>query len=282
VSNSCAALLTLPPTADTAPPLLSLRERNRAVGYNLRVDLLIEATHRAEASHFWFRGFRRFAGVFLAEAAAGHPRPRILDCGCGTGINFQMLEGFGRSFGFDLNRLALTFARQSGHTRIARATATHIPFGDASFDIVTSFDVLYTLPGAAEKAAVAEMHRVLRPGGALVVNVAALDVLFGNHSVLAEEVRRYDKRRLRAVLETAGFRLRRLTYTNATLFPVMLAVRTFQRAAGLAPSEKARREISVPPAAVNALLSSLLALEARALRRVNMPFGSSLLCLAEK
>jgi hypothetical protein len=147
---------------------------------------------------------------------------------------------------------------------------------------VTSFDMLQTLPDAAEKAAVAEMHRVLRPGGALVVNVAALDVLFGNHSVLAEEVRRYDKRRLRAVLETAGFRLRRLTYTNATLFPVMLAVRTFQRAVGLAPPEKAHREISVPPAGVNALLSSLLALEARAVRRVNMPFGSSLLCLAEK
>lgn len=246
------------------------------------MDLLIEATHRAEVSHFWFRGFRRFAGIFLAEAAAAHPRPRILDCGCGTGINFQMLEGFGRPFGFDLNRLALTFARQSGHTRIARATATHIPFGDASFDIVTSFDVLYTLPDAAEKAAVAEMHRVLRPGGALVANVAALEVLFGNHSVLSEEVRRYDKRRLRAVLETAGFRVRRLTYTNATLFPVMLAVRTFQRAIGLASPEKAHREISIPPAPVNALLSSLLALEARAIRRVDMPFGSSLLCLAEK
>ena len=252
------------------------------MGYNLRVDLLIEATHRAEASHFWFRGFRHFAEVFLAEAGAPHPRPRILDCGCGTGINFQMLAGFGRPFGFDLNRLGLTFARESGHTRIARATATHIPFGDASFDVVTSFDMLQTLPDAAEKAAVAEMHRVLRPGGALVVNVAALDVLFGNHSVLAEEVRRYDKHRLRAVLETAGFRLRRLTFTNATLFPVMLAVRTFQRTVGLAPPEKARREISVPPAAVNVLLSSLLALEARAIRRVNMPFGSSLLCLAEK
>jgi len=246
------------------------------------VDLLIEATHRAETSHFWFRGFRRFAEVVLAEAAAPHRRPRILDCGCGTGVNFRMLEGFGRPFGFDLNRLALTFARRSGHTRIARASVTDIPFGDASFDIVTSFDVLYTLGDAAERAAVAEMHRVLRPGGALVVNVAALEVLSGNHSVLAAEVRRYDKRRLRALLETAGFRLRRLTYTNATLFPIMLAVRTFQRTVGLAPPEKARGEISVPPPAVNALLSSLLALEARAIRRVNMPFGSSLLCLAEK
>jgi SAM-dependent methyltransferase len=246
------------------------------------VDLLIEATHRAEASHFWFRGFRRFASVFLTEAAAAYPRPRILDCGCGTGINFQMLERFGRPFGFDLNRLALTFARRSGHTRIARASATDIPFGDASFDIVTSFDVLYTLPDAAEKAAVAEMHRVLRPGGTLVANVAALEILSGDHSVLAEEVRRYNRRRLRAVLETAGFRVRRLTYTNATLFPVMLAVRTLQRAVGLAPPEKAHREISVPPAPLNALLSSLLALEARAIRRVNMPFGSSLLCLAVK
>jgi ubiquinone/menaquinone biosynthesis C-methylase UbiE len=246
------------------------------------VDLLIEATHRAEADHFWFRGFRQFVRIFLAEAAAAHPQPRILDCGCGTGVNFRMLDAFGRPFGFDLNRLGLSFARESGHTCIARASATHIPFGDASFDIVTSFDVLQTLPDGAETAAVTEMYRVLRPGGTLVANVAALDVLFGNHSVLAEEVRRYSRRSLRTIVETAGFRVRRITYTNATLFPVVLAVRTFQRAVGLAPPEHAHREISIPPAPLNTALAGLLALEARALRRVNMPFGSSLLCLAEK
>lgn len=246
------------------------------------MDLLIEATHRAEADHFWFRGFRQFVRIFLAEAASAHLRPRILDCGCGTGVNFRVLDAFGRPFGFDLNRLGLSFARESGQTRIARASATHIPFGDASFDIVTSFDMMQSVPDLDEARVVAEMYRVLQPGGALVMNVAALEVLVGNHSVLAEDLRRYTRRRLRAMLETAGFRVRRITYTNATLFPVMLAVRTFQRVVGLAPPEHAHREISVPPLPLNTALAGLLALEARALRRVNMPFGSSLLCLAEK
>jgi ubiquinone/menaquinone biosynthesis C-methylase UbiE len=246
------------------------------------VDLLIEATHRAEADHFWFRGFRQFVRIFLAEGAAAHSRPRILDCGCGTGVNFRMLDAFGRPFGFDLNRLGLSFARESGQTRIARASATHIPFGDASFDIVTSFDMMQSVPDPDEATVVAEMYRVLRPGGALVINVAALEVLAGNHSVLAEDLRRYTRRRLCAMLETAGFRVRRITYTNATLFPIILAVRTFQRAVGLAPPEHAHREISIPPPPLNTALAGLLALEARALRRVNMPFGSSLLCLAEK
>ncbi len=248
------------------------------------MDLLIEATRHAELEHFWFCGFRRFARVALDQAAAPASERRldILDCGCGTGVNFGVLDDYGRPFGFDLNALGLDFARRSGRTRIARASIGAIPFRSNRFDLVTSFDVLYTLPEEVESAAVTEMYRVLKPGGALVLNVAALDLLFGNHSVLAEEVRRYDKRRVRRLLKGAGFDIRRLTYTNFVLFPLVLAVRTFQRAVGLKPKEEAGAEMRVPSALVNRTLSGLLALEAALLRVTNMPIGSSLLCVARK
>ena len=126
------------------------------------------------------------------------------------------------------------------------------------------------------------MNRVLQPGGSLVLNVAAMKILRGNHSVLSRELRRYSRSGLRRVVEHAGFEIVRLTYTNATLFPLVLAVRTIQRIAGLAPMEEAGLEITTPAAPVNAALTLLLALEARALRRVNMPWGSSLLCLARR
>jgi hypothetical protein len=126
------------------------------------------------------------------------------------------------------------------------------------------------------------MHRVLRPGGSAVVTVAAMNVLRGNHSVLSEEVRRYSPRRLRRLVEDAGFEVRRLTFANATLFPLILGVRTFQRMVGLKPPEQARFEITVPPSPINAALSATLALEARALQHVDMPFGSSLFCVARK
>lgn len=243
---------------------------------------LLEATHRAEAAHFWFRGFRAFVRPLLDEAVAGCASPRVLDCGCGTGANLGVLADYGRSFGFDISEWGVEMAYRSGQRRVTRASVTHIPMGDRLFDLVTAFDVLNALNERQERAAVAEMFRVLRPGGRMIVNVAALAVLKGNHSLFGAEVRRSTRRRLRRVLTHAGFEVMRLTYTNFTLFPLMLAVRTTQRLIGLATPEEAGTDIAVPSAPVNAVLSALLWCEARALRVMNMPIGSSLLCMARK
>lgn len=246
------------------------------------LERLLEATSRAEQDHFWFRGFRRFVRPLLAEAVAGVARPRILDCGFGTGVNLKLLSEFGQVWGVDLTWAGIERARRAGHQRVAQATVTSLPFPDGAFDVVASFDVLYCLDDPEEAPAVVEMSRVLRAGGAAVVNVAAMEILRGNHSVLAGEVRRYSRARLRRLLEGSDFEIVRMTYTNAALFPLVLTVRAAQRLVGLAPADRAGREMTVPAAPVNAMLSAALALEAQALRWIDMPFGSSLLCLARK
>jgi SAM-dependent methyltransferase len=246
------------------------------------VDRLLEATFRAELDHFWFRGLRRFSRPLLRQALDGRRDPRVLDAGCGTGCNLRTLEELAGGFGFDLNRVGLGHARASGLTRLARASVANIPFASDTFDVVTSFDVLYALRPEDARKAVCEMARVLKPGGTLIVNVAALEILRGGHSVLAEEVRRYDRRMLGADLEAAGLRPVKMTYTNAGLFPLVLGARLLQRALGLDTPEETGREIAVPPAPVNAALDALLALEARVVRVISLPFGSSLLCAARK
>jgi SAM-dependent methyltransferase len=246
------------------------------------MDRLLEATRRAEQRHFWFRGFRAFVRPLVAEALDGRAAPRILDCGCGTGANLVLLGEFGRSFGFDRSWSGLEFARDYRQPRIAQASITHIPFPDATFDLVTAFDVLYSLSEDEEAHAVQEMLRVLRPGGSLIVNVAALSVLRGRHSVFGAELRRSTRRRLRGVLARGGFDVVRLTYTNFVLFPLMLAVRTTERAMGLASPEEAGGNIAVPFSLLNEGLSALLRLEALALRVTDMPIGSSLLCVARR
>lgn len=243
------------------------------------MDRLLEATSRAERDHFWFRGFRRFVDPMVASAVAGVEAPQILDCGCGTGNNLALLRRHGKPAGIDLTWTGLRFARDRGERALAQASAARLPFGEATFDLVTSFDVIYALDDEVEAAAIAEMFRVLRPGGQLIVNAAAMQMLRGNHSVLAGEVRRYSRRSLRTRLERAGFDVRRITYTNATILPVLLGVRLAQRVSG---HQESHEEISVPAAPVNAVLSGLLALEAAAVRMVNMPFGSSLLARAQK
>jgi SAM-dependent methyltransferase len=243
------------------------------------MDRLLEATARAERDHFWFRGFRRFVEPLVAAAANGR-RPAILDCGCGTGHNLALRRRYGPAYGIDLTWAGLQYAAGQGERAIARATAARLPFADARFGLVTSFDVLYSLPDDVERATIAEMFRVLEPGGTLIVNVAALDALRGNHSILSGELRRYSRRDLSRRLEAAGFRVTHATYTNFTILPMVAAIRLKQRLSGA--HVESQEEITVPPAPLNALLSGLLAVEAAALRVVNMPVGSSLLAVARR
>ncbi len=139
------------------------------------MDRLLAATSQAEACHFWFRGLRRFVSPPLADAVAGRDRPRVLDAGCGTGWNLRSLPQMAGGCGIDLNRTGLGRAREAGLTRLARASVTALPFRDATFDLVTSFDVLYALAEDEAGRAMSEMARVLKPGGTLLINVAALE-----------------------------------------------------------------------------------------------------------
>jgi hypothetical protein len=113
--------------------------------------------------------------------------------------------------------------------------------------------------------------------------VAALPILHGRHSVLSEEVRRYTPGRLRAIVERGGFQVARLTFDHMSLLPMMLPLRVFHRLTATDGNvEAGEGEITVPAAPVNAALTALVSLEALALRAVNMPVGSSLMCLAKK
>ena len=242
------------------------------------MDRLLEATARAERDHFWFRGFRRFVEPMVAAAVAGRP-VNILDCGCGTGHNLTLLRRYGRAYGIDLTWAGLQYAHVQGERRIARATAANLPFADGLFDLVTSFDVLYAFNDEMERAALNEMYRVLRPGGQIIINVAALNFLKGNHSVLGGEVRRYDRAELRDHLVRTGFTVLRITYTNFTILPMVAGIRVAQRLVG---HRESTSEMTVPSKPVNAALSALLAVESAALKVMNMPLGSSLLVLAQK
>jgi ubiquinone/menaquinone biosynthesis C-methylase UbiE len=243
------------------------------------MDRLLEATARAERDHFWFHGFRRFVTPLLERAAAGRRDLFTLDCGCGTGNNLSMLRRYGRAVGIDITFSGVKYAASHGDRQVAQASATDLPFAGEQFDLVTSFDVIYALPDVLEEAAVAEMFRVLKPGGHLVLNVAALQWLRGNHSVLGGEVRRYSRARLRWALERGGFTIERLTYTNFSILPIVVGVRLSQRVFG---HRESTSEMTVPAAPVNRALSALLAVESVALKITNMPVGSSVLCLARK
>ena len=242
------------------------------------MDRLLELTQRAEASHFWFRGFRRFVQPLVARAAAGRTNLRILDCGCGTGFNLGWLKAHGRVTGMDLTASGLAVATRAG-LPLVRGDAQTLPFQSEAFDLVTSFDMLQCVPDDA--AAFREIARVLKPGGYFVTNVAALEALHGDHSALSSEFRRYTPGLVRARMRDAGLDLVQVRFGFASIFPLVLATRVAQKLSR-GHTEAGEAEITVPPAPVNALLTALVLAEAALARLIPMPFGSSLRVLARK
>lgn len=239
----------------------------------------LELTQQAVASHFWFRGFRSFVLPALADAAAGRQGLRLLDCGSGTGDNLPLLARHGTVVGIDLSEGGVRRAHQAGYAAVVGDIAG-LGLVGGWCDIVTSFDVLQQVPD--DRAAVREMARVLRPGGVVVLTVAALDILHGDHNVVWDEVRRYDRRRATELVASAGLTPVRVSYLFASLVPLMLVTRTLQRLTRRFRRISEESDIAVPSAPVNAVLTAVVRTEAWVARRVPMPFGSSLLVVARK
>jgi ubiquinone/menaquinone biosynthesis C-methylase UbiE len=239
-------------------------------------DELLEDTRRAEATHFWFEGFRRFVAPMLRQVADGRRDLRLLDCGCGTGANLAMLREHGRAYGFDLLAGSTTDARG----RLARADVTRIPFRTGTFDVATAFDVLQCVD--RDELAVAEMARVTRPGGAIVLTLAALDMLRGDHAEAWHELRRYTPARAERLVRAANLEVRHVSFMFGSVFPLMLGVRLAQRLSRPFRTEPVRMDMAIPPAPVNAALRAAVRAEAALARYVSLPVGSSLLVVASK
>lgn len=244
------------------------------------MERLLAATASAEDRHFWFLGLRRFAKLMLDDALPA-PRPlRIIDCGAGTGRNLDWLQAYGWAVGVELSPAGIAIGRRHGR-RLVRGDVSALPYPDAAFDLATSFDVLYSLDDETERRALAEMYRVVKPGGIVLINAAALDLLKGSHSALANERRRYTAARLRAKLSDAGFEVLRMSYTNMTTLPITLAVRLAQRLLGRS-DQAGEGEMAVPAGPINAVLAGVLRLEARVISVASLPAGSSVMCVARR
>ena len=239
----------------------------------------LDLTSLAADSHFWFRGFRAFVTPAIAQAAGGRSSLRILDCGCGTGYNLRLLEPYGRTFGVDLSSRGLAHAKEARRP-LVQGDVTRLPYAAGLFDLATSFDVLQCVEH--DREVVGEMARVLRPGGYVVVTMAALEALRGDHSEVWQEYRRYTKAMARRLFEQAGFRVERTSYLFGTLLPLMYTARLIQRLTRPYRDLKPDTDIGVPSAPINAMLTWLVMREAALAPRVSTPAGSSLLVVARK
>ncbi len=233
-----------------------------------------------EDDHWWFRGKRAIVAGMIRRFAPPAGRARILDVGCGTGANLRALGSFGTTFGTDLHPLALALCRERGVRNVLRATAERLPYAAGSFDVVVLLDVLYHRAVDDVDAALAEAHRVCRPGGCLVITDSALEWLRSPHDVAYHAARRFDRRELAARVTQSGFVVVKRSYMNALLFPLALVSRLVDRVR--LGRDGSRSSLGRVHPAANRVLAGIYGLEARLLRHVSFPIGLSVLLVARK
>ncbi len=235
--------------------------------------------NRVEDSHWWYVGRRAILESFL-EGIIQNPKskiqnPKILDVGCGTGGNLEMLEKFGAAEGVDVSAAALEFCKSKG-LKVHKGLAENLPFEDESFDLVTALDVVEHLDD--DIVGLKEMNRVLKKDGRTLIFVPAFMWLWGVQDDVSNHRIRYTKKQIVERLETAGFEIERATYANWTFFAPILGGRTLMRITGIKPES----ENNVNVSALNGIFEKIFSSERLWLKNFNFPFGVSIVIVAKK
>lgn len=227
----------------------------------------------AQPDYWWYR-----ARADLLRAAVGPyvGRPAtVLDVGSADGPSVGWLAPEARRVALDLDPRGLAPGDVCG-------SATDLPFADATFDVVAAFDVIEHCE--PEAAALAELTRVLTPGGRLLVSVPAYQWAWSDFDVHNGHHRRYTRRRLVTAVEAHGLGILRATYLFAGTFPFFAVDRLRSRVLGDGSSGCADVVPRLPrtgPALERVLLAAA-GLDRRLLPRRDLPFGSSVVVAAMK
>lgn len=232
-----------------------------------------------EERHWWYKGMERITLSLLSSLYPGQPGLSVLDAGCGTGAAINYLGRFGTLTGCDISALALEFCRQRELERLSQASVMSLPYSDSSFDLVTSFDVLYHRAVPDYRGALAEFHRVLRPGGRLMVRAPAYDWLRRHHDVATHTSRRLTTGQLARALAGTGFAVEKVTYANLFSLPVAMV----QGVVDKALPEREESDLLASQGRAQGMLRGMLCAEARWLALGHrLPCGLSVLAVGKK
>ncbi len=170
-----------------------------------------------EDRHWWYRE-RRWLLARELERIPGPPGVAV-DIGAAGGGNTRVLREHG------WHELVVEYGQEGAVTaagrglRTVRADGTALPLRADTVDLLVAFDVLEHIED--DTTAAAEIARVLRPGGTLLVAVPCDMALWSAHDEAVGHVRRYDRAGLRGLVSGAGLEIEDLRSWNVLLRPVV-------------------------------------------------------------
>jgi SAM-dependent methyltransferase len=163
------------------------------------------------------------------------PNARILEIGCGTGHNFEMLGRFGRVDAIEVDDEARALASRGSAAKSARPRSRTRRHRRR----LLSADRAARRAGAYQddKASLASIQRKLAPGGRILLTVPANQWMWSAHDAVHHHHRRYSKRTLQQVVAEAGLQVHRISYFNTLLFPLAAAARIAGKLTGKKESD---------------------------------------------
>ena len=224
--------------------------------------------------HWWYRARREVLAGLIRREAMPPPKARILEIGCGTGHNLEMLGRFGRLDALELDDEARAIAeRRLGRKAMSAPLPELAGVRNRHYDLIAALDVIEHIDD--DGAALAAIAAKLKPGGRFVMTVPAHQWMWSAHDVVNHHKRRYSKRSLRQLIEESPLRLDKIGYFNSLLFPLAVAERLASRMRG-----KDNADVKLPSAPLNAALERVFATERHLVGRLPLPPGLSLFAVA--
>lgn len=229
-----------------------------------------------QQDHWWFAARRDILSGEIARLPL--PRPaQILEVGCGPGGNLAMLKRFGEVAALEPDESSRAYAAETNGVDVRHGLLPQaIPDFGRPFDLIAAFDVIEHVDDDA--GAVAALGQLLKPGGFFIATVPAYRWMWSDHDAAHHHKRRYELAAFRRLFENAGLKVRRASHFNSLLFPPIAAVRLANNATG----RRTGGDEAMPAKPLNAVLKTVFGLERALLRAGDLPFGVSILLIAER
>ena len=226
-----------------------------------------------DSRHWWFVARRKILSALIEREVRLPADARILEIGCGTGHNFEMLGRFGRVDAIEIDDGARALASRRLGREVGTAPLpelTGVP--DGTYHLIALLDVLEHIE--EDEASLASIKRKLAPGGRILLTVPANQWMWSAHDAAHHHHRRYSRGGLARVIEAAGLKPHRISHFNTLLFPLAAAARIVGKLTG-----KKEGDDKMPSAPVNSLLGTVFGWERHLVGRIPLPAGVSLVAI---